>query len=78
MEKTVDEPEAMIATILLATGKCHVLRHTFCSRLAMRGVAVKVIQTLAGHANIETTERYLHSDRVQEREAMRLLGVVAA
>jgi integrase len=58
-----------------ATGKAHVLRHTFCSRLAMKGVPIKVIQTLAGHANIETTERYMHSDRDQERAAMRMLHV---
>lgn len=60
------------------TGKAHVLRHTFCSRLAMKGVAVRTIQALAGHANIETTERYLHSDREQERQAMRLLSVTGA
>lgn len=42
-----------------ATGP-HVLRHTFCSHLAMAGKPPKVIQELAGHHSITTTERYMH------------------
>jgi integrase len=38
----------------------HVLRHTFCSHLAMRGALARVIQELAGHQNLSTTERYMH------------------
>ena len=38
----------------------HVLRHTFCSHLAMLGVAPQVIQKLAGHATLAMTERYMH------------------
>lgn len=38
----------------------HSLRHTFCSHLAMRGVSVRVIQQLAGHADLTTTQRYMH------------------
>jgi integrase len=38
----------------------HVLRHTFCSHLAMRGAAPKAIQDLAGHRSIQTTMRYMH------------------
>jgi len=37
----------------------HVLRHTFASHLAMRGVPLKVIQELLGHATIQMTMRYL-------------------
>jgi site-specific recombinase XerD len=33
-------------------GQIHILRHTFCSRLAMKGVPAKVIQELAGHADL--------------------------
>jgi site-specific recombinase XerD len=33
----------------------HILRHTFCSRLAARGAAPRAIQELAGHANSSTT-----------------------
>lgn len=38
----------------------HTLRHTFCTRLAMRGVPARSIQELAGHASITTTMRYMH------------------
>lgn len=45
---------------LPVTGEVHILRHTFCSHLAMLGVPVKVIQELAGHANLATTLVYMH------------------
>ena len=38
----------------------HVLRHTFCSHLAMRGAAPKAIQELAGHSTLSMTLRYMH------------------
>jgi integrase len=38
----------------------HMLRHTFCSHLAMKGVPVRAIQELAGHQSITTTMRYMH------------------
>jgi integrase len=38
----------------------HILRHEFCSRLADRGVNAAVIQQLAGHASLTTTQRYIH------------------
>src|SRR5262249_7103582 len=38
----------------------HVLRHTFCSHLSMRGAPVRAIQELAGHQELGTTQRYMH------------------
>ncbi len=38
----------------------HVLRHTFCSHLAMRGAPVRTIMELAGHEDLATTLRYMH------------------
>jgi site-specific recombinase XerD len=38
----------------------HALRHTFCTMLAERDVAIEVIKDLAGHADIRTTDRYTH------------------
>jgi len=36
----------------------HCLRHTFASHLVMRGVPLKAVQELMGHATIEMTMRY--------------------
>jgi integrase len=38
----------------------HVLRHTFCSHLSMRGAPARAIQELAGHKDLATTQRYMH------------------
>ena len=38
----------------------HILRHTFCSLLAMRGAPARAIQELAGHADLTMTQRYMH------------------
>lgn len=41
-------------------GALHILRHTYCSHLAMAGVPVRTIQGLAGHTSLAMTERYMH------------------
>lgn len=41
-------------------GGVHILRHTFCSHLAIAGVPAKAIQELAGHADLKTTLGYMH------------------
>ncbi len=51
----------------------HVLRHTFCSHLAMRGAPAKAIQELAGHADLSTTLRYMHLSPAARDSAIRLL-----
>jgi integrase len=51
----------------------HVLRHTFCSHLAMRGAAPKAIQELAGHKSLKVTLRYMHLTETALRDTMRLL-----
>jgi integrase len=57
----------------LADGRVHVLRHTFCSHLAMRGVPGRAIQELAGHADLSTTMRYMHLSPAAIESAIRLL-----
>jgi integrase/recombinase XerD len=37
----------------------HALRHTFCTMLAERGVALEVIRALAGHIDVRTTQIYV-------------------
>jgi integrase len=51
----------------------HVLRHTFCSHLAMLGAAPKAIQELAGHSTLAMTMRYMHLAPSALREAITLL-----
>jgi integrase len=56
----------------------HVLRHTFCSRLAARGAAPKAIQELAGHVHSSTTDRYLHLAPSALQTAIDLLDPAAS
>jgi integrase len=51
----------------------HVLRHTFCSHLAMRGAPGRAIQELAGHQDLSMTQRYMHLSPVALDDAIRLL-----
>jgi site-specific recombinase XerD len=51
----------------------HVLRHTFCSHLAMRGAGARAIQELAGHQDLSTTQRYMHVSPAAIESAIRLL-----
>jgi integrase len=58
----------------LKRGGWHITRHTFCSHLAMRGVALPAIKELAGHAQISTTMRYAHLAPDHLRQAIAALG----
>jgi integrase len=51
----------------------HILRHTFCSHLAMRGAPARAIQELAGHQDLSTTQRYMHLSPAAVQGAIRLL-----
>lgn len=51
----------------------HMLRHTFCSHLAMRGAPARAIQELAGHRDLTTTQRYMHLSPAALDQAIRLL-----
>jgi integrase len=51
----------------LARVRFHDLRHTALTRLSERGVDIRTVQKIAGHASLKTTQRYLHSnDKIQQ------------
>lgn len=45
----------MQSFVLLPPFSCHSLRHTFATRMCEKGVNVKVIQDVLGHADVSTT-----------------------
>jgi integrase len=51
----------------------HILRHTFCSHLAMRGAPGRAVQELAGHSELGTTQRYMHLSPAALDAAIQLL-----
>jgi integrase len=57
----------------LAQDGVHILRHTFCSHLAMKGAPPRAIQELAGHRELGMTQRYMHLSPAALESAIRLL-----
>jgi integrase len=51
----------------------HMLRHSFCSHLAMLGAPARAIQELAGHQDLITTQRYMHLSPAALGTAVQLL-----
>lgn len=70
-----------VATMLEQIGKelsieinPHKWRHTFCTLLVRKGVALPVIAKLAGHASIETVNHfYISTSRPDKQAAVDLL-----
>ncbi len=59
---------------LKETGALHILRHTFCSRLALLGAPTMAIKELAGHQDISTTQKYMHLSPAAKESAIALLN----
>ena len=51
----------------------HILRHTFCSHLVMRGAAMRAVQELVGHQDLTMTQRYSHLSPAALVDTIRLL-----
>ena len=61
--------------ILIPHFSCHHLRHTFCSRFCENETNLKVIQSIMGHANIETTmDIYAEVTDTKKQEAIQNLA----
>lgn len=41
--------------VIIPSFSCHIMRHTFCTRLCENGTNIKLIQQIMGHADIRTT-----------------------
>lgn len=54
--------------------KFHAIRHTFATEAIRKGVPVKDVQMLMGHADIATTYIYVHSSEESKRKAIELIG----
>ena len=72
-QKVVQATVARVARRAHVQPGVHILRHTFCSHLAMRGAPARAIQELAGHKDLATTQRYMHLTPAAVEAAIRLL-----
>jgi integrase/recombinase XerD len=53
----------------------HSMRHAFASRLSENGMDLYGIMTVLGHADLKTTQKYLHSSKTTLQRASQLCGL---
>jgi integrase/recombinase XerD len=64
---------ALAASVREDRRTAHALRHTFCTMLAERDVALEVIRALAGHVDIRTTQIYVDVSEQRKAEGIAAL-----
>jgi integrase len=75
-ERVMDKPknwEKWLAEANIQDFHWHDLRHTFASRLVMKGANLYDVQKLLGHKTIEMTMRYAHLSPDHLKKALNLL-----
>lgn len=73
-EEILNAMKAKRQPILIPHFSCHHIGHTFCTRLCEVESNLKVIQSIMGHANIETTMQiYAEATEEKENEAILVL-----
>ena len=71
------EMEGEDDAVLIPYFTAHVLRHTYCTRMAENGCDVKVLQEIMGHKNIKVTMQvYNHSSEERALKEVKRLGAV--
>ncbi len=61
--------------IIIPNFSCHIARHTFCSRLCENETNIKVIQSVMGHKDIQTTlDIYAEVSDQKKKEAFKSLN----
>ena len=64
-EEIISKNKGSKDLILLPKFSCHILRHTFTTRLCEAGVNVKIIQDVLEHSDISTTMN-IYADATKE------------
>ncbi|WP_286131798.1 site-specific integrase [Roseobacter sp. AzwK-3b] len=65
--------EDIYRAVGLKDASSHSGRRTYITRLANKGVGVRLLAELAGHSHISTTQRYIDVNAEQLRAAVELL-----
>lgn len=74
-EETLNAKKERRQPIIIPNFSCHHLRHTFCTRFCENETNLKVIQSVMGHANIETTmDIYAEATDIKKKEAIENLS----
>lgn len=74
-EEVVKAKKEKREPVIIPHFSCHHLRHTFCSRFCENETNVKVIQSIMGHANIETTmDIYAEVTQDKKKHALEALA----
>ncbi len=74
-EEVVNAAKQHREPLIIPHFTCHHMRHTFCSRFCENETNLKVIQSIMGHANIETTmDIYAEVSEGKKKEAIEELA----